>query len=87
MTELEKYYNKFCEEKRLGRRHGQAEYIITMKYIHKYLEKMDSPAIIDIGAGTGRYSVHENIIVGSVEDLDRGDFSREAEPAVELSND
>lgn len=57
MTELEKYYNKFCEEKRLGRRHGQAEYIITMKYIHKYLEKMDSPAIIDIGAGTGRYSV------------------------------
>lgn len=57
MTELEKYYNKFCEEKRLGRRHGQVEYIITMKYIHKYLEKTPHPRIIDIGAGTGRYSV------------------------------
>ena len=57
MTELEQYYNKFCEEKRLGRRHGQVEYIITMKYIHKYLEGMQNPRIIEIGAGTGRYSV------------------------------
>lgn len=57
MTELEQYYNKFCEEKRLGRRHGQVEYIISMKYIHKYLEDMENPRIIDIGAGTGRYSV------------------------------
>lgn len=57
MTELEQYYNKFCEEKRLGRRHGQVEYIITMKYIHKYLERLQAPSIIDIGAGTGRYSV------------------------------
>ncbi len=39
-----------------------------------------------IPAGTGLRE-YENIIVGSVEDLDRGDFSREAEPAVELSND
>ena len=57
MTELEQYYNKFCEEKRLDRRHGQVEYIITMKYIHNYLERFQSPRIIDIGAGTGRYSV------------------------------
>jgi len=57
MTELEQYYNKFCEEKRLGRRHGQVENIITMKYIHKYLERLKNPGIIDIGAGTGRYSV------------------------------
>lgn len=57
MTELEQYYNKFCEEKRLGRRHGKVEYIITMRYIHKYLEKLAQPKIIDIGAGTGRYSV------------------------------
>ncbi|MDE7313273.1 MAG: methyltransferase domain-containing protein [Eubacterium sp.] len=57
MTELEQYYNKFCEEKRLGRRHGQVEYIISMKYIHKYLEGIKNPSIIDIGAGTGRYSV------------------------------
>lgn len=57
MTELEKYYNKFCEEKRLGRRHGQVEYDITMKYIHKYLAENENAKIIDIGAGTGRYSV------------------------------
>lgn len=57
MTELERYYNKFCEEKRLGRRHGQVEYTVTMKYIHEYLKGMHKPRIIEIGAGTGRYSV------------------------------
>ena len=57
MTELEKYYNKFNEEKRLTRRHGYVEFVTSMKYIHKYLEKFDSPKILDIGAGTGRYSV------------------------------
>ena len=38
MTRLEEYYNKFNEEKRLLRRHGQVEFMTTMKYIHKYLE-------------------------------------------------
>ena len=57
MTELEQYYNKFNEEKRLSSRHGQVEYITTMKYIHKYLEDMPQAAMLDIGAGTGRYSV------------------------------
>ena len=37
MTELELYYNKFNEEKRLDSRHGQVEFITSMKYIHKYL--------------------------------------------------
>ena len=56
--ELEAYYNKFCEEKRLTRRHGNVEFITSMKYIHKYLEMMSKDAkILDIGAGTGRYSV------------------------------
>ena len=50
LTELEKHYNKFNEEKRLGRRHGQVEYRITMEYIRRYLKEME-------GAGTGRYSV------------------------------
>ena len=57
MTELEKYYNKFNEEKRLNSRHGQVEFITSMKYIHKYLEQMEQPKILDVGAGTGRYSV------------------------------
>ena len=56
-TELEKHYNKFNEDKRLTRRHGQVEYITSMKYIHEYLKDMDNPSILDVGAGTGRYSV------------------------------
>ena len=57
MTELEQYYNKFNEDKRLLSRHGQVEYITSMKYIHTCLDEYDDPRIIDIGAGTGRYSV------------------------------
>ncbi|MBK1809740.1 methyltransferase domain-containing protein [Clostridium sp. YIM B02505] len=55
--ELEKHYNKFCEDKRLTRRHGQVEYITSMKYIHDYLEDKKDAKILDVGAGTGRYSV------------------------------
>ena len=81
MTELEQYYNKFNEEKRLNSRHGQVEFRLSMKYIHEAIghtmESMCNAAtsecsessasaaqlqpqdvkILDIGAGTGRYSV------------------------------
>lgn len=57
MTQLEQYYNKFCEDKRLTRRHGIVEYTVSMHYIHKYLQGMHEPKILDVGAGTGRYSV------------------------------
>lgn len=65
MNEIEAYYNKFNEEKRLDSRHGQVEYQVTMKYIHemiqeKYLQNAKTPELIkilDIGAGTGRYAV------------------------------
>ena len=55
MSKLENYYGKFCEDKRLLSRHGQVEYTTSMKYIHKYLKPENR--ILDIGAGTGRYSV------------------------------
>lgn len=63
MTELEEYYNKFNEEKRLDSRHGQVEYITSMHYIHKCLNLLaetKQPSeikILDVGAGTGRYSI------------------------------
>lgn len=57
MTELEQYYNKFCEEKRLNSRHGRVEFVTSMKYIHDYLDEEKKAKILDIGAGTGRYSV------------------------------
>ena len=55
--ELDKYYRKFCEEKRLTRRHGYVEFVTSMKYIHECLKDMENPKILDVGAGTGRYSV------------------------------
>lgn len=57
MTELEQYYNKFNEEKRLNSRHGYVEFVTSMKYIHQYLDAEKKAKILDVGAGTGRYSV------------------------------
>ena len=100
MSELEQYYNKFNEEKRLNSQYGQVEYLTSMRYIHKYIEmvrrkkseedegqkaqehqnkcklqaeeygqqimEVDQEEaevrngqihILDIGAGTGKYSV------------------------------
>ena len=61
MTELEEYYNKFNEEKRLNSRHGRVEFITSMKYIHdclgslmneKQLDLHSQIKILDVGAGT-----------------------------------
>ncbi len=54
--ELINYYNKFNEDKRLDRRHGIVEYTTTMKYIHNYLKDKNSK-IIEVGAGSGKYSI------------------------------
>ncbi|MGM9625645.1 MAG: class I SAM-dependent methyltransferase [Eubacteriales bacterium] len=52
---LEQYYNMYDEDGRLLSRHGQVEYLTTMKYLHDRLKPGDR--ICEIGAGTGRYSV------------------------------
>jgi ubiquinone/menaquinone biosynthesis C-methylase UbiE len=64
MDNLVDYYNKFSEEKRLDSRHGQVEFRVSMKYIHEYLREREERGferskirLLDIGAGTGRYSV------------------------------
>ena len=49
------FYNNYDEEGRLMRKSRMPEYLNTMKYIEKYLSP-DSK-IIEIGAGTGRYSL------------------------------
>ena len=57
MELLEKYYNKFNEDKRLLSRHGQVEFFVAMHYIKEVIGDRKNLDIIDIGAGTGRYSV------------------------------
>ena len=57
MNYLEEYYNKYDEEGRLLSRHGQVEYLTTMRYIGECLEGISDPSILEVGAGTGRYSV------------------------------
>ena len=57
MSFLEQYYNNYDEEGRLLSRHGQVEYLTTMKYISECLSGITEPKILEVGAGTGRYSV------------------------------
>ncbi len=54
LTNIEKHYNKHPEDLRLLRRHGIVEFETTMHHLHKYLKP--NHFILDIGAGTGRYT-------------------------------
>ena len=56
LSPIERYYNKFNEEHRLTTRHGIVEYTTSMKYIHDFIPEGQKVKILDIGAGTGRYS-------------------------------
>lgn len=55
MKEVINYYNTYDEDRRLTRKSRLPEYLITMKYIKKYLKP--NSKILEIGAGTGRYSI------------------------------
>jgi SAM-dependent methyltransferase len=48
------YYNQDSEDERLSDKCGSVEFLTTMRYIEKYLKPDDR--ILEIGAGTGRYS-------------------------------
>lgn len=51
---LTSYYEQYDEDGRLASRHGTVEYRTTMRYIERYLTP--GARILEIGAGTGRYS-------------------------------
>ena len=51
---LNAYYTSHDEDGRLLSPHGRVEYLTTMRYIEKYLRP--GMRILEIGAGTGRYS-------------------------------
>lgn len=51
---LKNYYESHDEHARLGSQHGSVEFLTTVHYIEKYLKP--SMTILEIGAGTGRYS-------------------------------
>lgn len=70
MDRLVEHYNKFNEDKRLKSRHGEVEFRVSMKYIHKYLDEIENGMksgaeegcrsdirILDVGAATGAYSI------------------------------
>lgn len=53
---INSFYNYIDEDVRLDRsRHGQMEYITTMEYIHRFAK--NGAKILEVGAGTGRYSI------------------------------
>lgn len=54
LSNIEKHYNKHPEDKRLLRRHGIVEFETTMHHLHRFIDK--GMKILDIGAGTGRYT-------------------------------
>lgn len=53
---VKSFYEHVDEEQRLKKsRHGQMEFRTTMEYIHRLVP--DGAKILEVGAGTGRYSV------------------------------
>lgn len=53
-SNIERHYNKHPEDLRLQRRHGIVEFETTMHHLHRFLQP--DTLLLDIGAGTGRYT-------------------------------
>ena len=54
MEALTNYYTAHNEDTRFASKHGMVEFLTTVHYIEKYLTS--DMRILEIGAGTGRYS-------------------------------
>lgn len=86
LSNIEKHYNKHPEDKRLLRRHGIVEFETTMHHLHRFLKRDD--LVLDIGAGTGRYTsalMAEGYAVKAVELVQRNiDVFLEREPMADV---
>jgi SAM-dependent methyltransferase len=51
---LSAHYSSYDEDGRLRAKHGQVEFLTTMRYVGRYIAP--GAMVIEIGAGTGRYS-------------------------------
>ena len=54
LSNIEKHYNKHPEDLRLQRRHGIVEFETTMHHLRRFITP--DMQLLDIGAGTGRYT-------------------------------
>ena len=73
---LENYYSEWNEDDRLLSRFGQVEFLTTVRFIEKYLKP--GMKILEIGAGTGRYShyfARKGYTVDAVELLEKNIIS------------
>ena len=57
MDYLDEFYRNYDEEGRLLSQSGQVEYLTTMKYIRDCIGDRRDARLLEVGAGTGRYSV------------------------------
>lgn len=65
---IKEYYKNYDEDGRLEKKHQKIEFLTTTRYIDRYLKK--DMKILEVGAGTGRYSLfyaHQGYDVSSLE--------------------
>ena len=82
------FYNHYDEDARLASKHGSVEFLTTMRYIQAYIKP--SSRILEIGAGTGRYShalARQGYTVDAVELVDRNIeiFRRNTQPGENIT--
>lgn len=53
---VKEYYNNYKDDERFSAPHRKVEFITNVNYIEKYLTK--GAKILDLGAGTGAYSIY-----------------------------
>lgn len=86
LSNIEKHYNKHPEDLRLQRRHGIVEFETTMYHLHRFLRP--GYQLLDIGAGTGRYTsalMAEGFDVKAVELVQRNiDVFKKREPTANV---